>query len=85
MPEEKRVKLTAEQMKDIKKAFHSSRIGHKLMTDLIVELTAKLAEAETELWDQVYELGGLTDNTHCAQIRYLTSEVVFTPRKELDA
>ena len=85
MPEEKRVSLTAEQLKDIKHTFHAARTGHKLLADLFMELTNKIAETETEVWDQLYELSDVTEDTHRAQIRYLTSEVVFTPRKESDA
>ena len=86
MPDEARadtvIRLTAEQLKDIKHSFQVTRTGHKLLSDLFMELTEKMAHAETEVWDQLFALSDFTEETHTAELSYITSEVVFTQRKE---
>ena len=86
MPDESRadtvIRLTAEQLKDIKHSFQSARTGHKLLADLFIELNERLSQTETEVWDQLFALSDFTEETHTAEFSYITSEVVFTQRKE---
>jgi predicted component of type VI protein secretion system len=75
---ERAVKLTHEQVKEIR---HSSRVRNaksKLLWELFEQLAEGVAESDLEFWEQVHQVCGTEDGKHHLKINWITGEVLVT-------
>ena len=76
MDEIRKYQLTEEQLKDFQKAYKKRDIIKKILEETIDHLIDKLAEEQTDYWDDLYTLVGANRKEDDIEINIRTGEVI---------